>query len=302
MLKGWGRVNGEMARPRFDVVTGVSTGAMIAPFAFLGDNDSIERIVQLYRNPQPDWTKSQGLVFFWPSNPSFYALPGLQREMKKTLDKTMLERIAGQDGSGRALIVNTTNVDFGDMHAWNIVAEAKTALAKNDDEWVHRILLASAGIPGIFPAQGLGESLYVDGAVTGNILYGGRTREQDSLPALWRAKYPNEPMPRMRYWVIFNNQFRFPPQVTQERWPDVMGRATIMSTQTSTMNSMRHLYAQAELAHLKHKADIEVRVMAVPDEWIPPSPGNFQKDVMNSLADLGEKMGADPGSWRTDPP
>ncbi|HKQ63517.1 MAG TPA: patatin-like phospholipase family protein [Methylomirabilota bacterium] len=302
VLKGWGRVNGEMARPRFDVVTGVSTGAMIAPFAFLGDNDSIERIVQLYRNPQPDWTKSQGLVFFWPSNPSFYALPGLQREMKKTLDKTMLERIAGQDGSGRALIVNTTNVDFGDMHAWNIVAEAKTALAKNDDEWVHRILLASAGIPGIFPAQGLGESLYVDGAVTGNILYGGRTREQDSLPALWRAKYPNEPMPRMRYWVIFNNQFRFPPQVTQERWPDVMGRATIMSTQTSTMNSMRHLYAQAELAHLKHKADIEVRVMAVPDEWIPPSPGNFQKDVMNSLADLGEKMGADPGSWRTDPP
>jgi hypothetical protein len=65
---------------------------------------------------------------------------------------------------------------------------------------------------------------------------------------------------------------------------------------------MRHLYAQAELAHLKHKANIEVRVMAVPDEWIPPSPGNFQKDVMNSLADLGEKMGADPASWRTDPP
>ena len=47
VLKGWGRVKGPLARPQFDVVTGVSTGALIAPFAFLGDDGSIERIVQL---------------------------------------------------------------------------------------------------------------------------------------------------------------------------------------------------------------------------------------------------------------
>ena len=52
VLKGWGRVKGELARPRFDIVTGVSTGALIAPFAFLGDEASIERIVGFYRNPQ----------------------------------------------------------------------------------------------------------------------------------------------------------------------------------------------------------------------------------------------------------
>ena len=156
VLKGWSRVSGELARPQFDVVTGVSTGAMIAPFAFLGDDESIERIVQLYRNPQADWTKSRGLAFFWPSNPSFYALPGLEREMRKTLDRGMLERIAAEDASGRALIVNTTNVDFGDMHAWDIIAEAKAALAGNDLERVYRILLASAGIPAIFPARASG--------------------------------------------------------------------------------------------------------------------------------------------------
>jgi hypothetical protein len=48
--------------------------------------------------------------------------------------------------------------------------------------------------------------------------------------------------------------------------------------------------------------EIEVRVMAVPDEWVPPKPGTFVVEVMNELADLGEKMGADPASWRTDPP
>jgi hypothetical protein len=107
---------------------------------------------------------------------------------------------------------------------------------------------------------------------------------------------------RIRYWVIFNNQFRFPPQVTPERWPDIIGRATIMATQTSTVNSMRHLFAMAELVKLKHNVNIEVRVIAVPDEWVPAQPGTFVKEVMNDLADLGERMGADPASWRTDPP
>src|SRR5438128_4517469 len=48
VLKGWGRLHGDEARPQFDVVTGVSTGALIAPFAFLGDDESIERVVHFY--------------------------------------------------------------------------------------------------------------------------------------------------------------------------------------------------------------------------------------------------------------
>ncbi|HSC93780.1 MAG TPA: patatin-like phospholipase family protein [Burkholderiales bacterium] len=302
VLKGWGRVTGELARPQFDVVTGVSTGALIAPFAFLGDDPSLERIVQLYRNPQKDVVVSRGMLFFLPNNPSFYLLPGLERDLRAALDRPMIERIAAAAGTGRELVVNTTNIDLGDMHAWDIVAEAKAALASNDVDRLHRILLASAGIPGIFPARGIGDFLYIDGAITGNILYGGRAREEDGVAALWRAKHPGVPMPRLRYWVIFNNQFRFPPQVTQERWFDIMGRATIMATQTSTMNSMRHLFAMAEIAKLKRNVEMEVRVMAVPDEWVPPKPGTFVAEVMNNLADLGEQMGANPASWLTEPP
>ena len=198
VLKGWGRVQGEMARPQFDVVTGVSTGAMIAPLAFLGDDESIERIVQMYRKPQKDWAVTRGLLFFLPNNPSFYSLPGLEREVRTALDRPTLERIAAEDASNRGLVVNTTNIDLGDMHAWDIVAETKAALARNDEAHVHRILLASAGIPGAFPSRGIGPFLYVDGAITGNILYGGRTREGDGLPALWKAKHPGVPVPRMR--------------------------------------------------------------------------------------------------------
>ena len=302
VLKGWGRVKGELARPQFDIVTGVSTGALIAPFAFMGDEASIDRIVHLYRNPVSDVAVSRGLLFFLPNNPSFFVLPGLERELRTALDRPMLERIAAEGASGRALFVNTTNIDLGVMHVWDVIAEAKAAVASNDEEHVRRILLASAGIPGAFPARGIGEFLFVDGAITGNILYAGRVREDETLHARWRARNPGTPMPRLRYWVIFNNQFRFPPQVTQERWPDIMGRATIMSTQTSTVNSMRHLFALSELVRLKHQAEVQVRVMAVPDNWVPPKPGTFVKEVMNNLADLGEQMGVDPSSWRTESP
>jgi hypothetical protein len=302
VIKGWGRVKGEMARPQFDIVTGVSTGALIAPFAFVGDDESIERIVQLYRSPQPDTAVSRGFLFFLPNNPSFFVLPGLEREMRTALDRPMIERIAAQAAGGRALLVNTTNIDFGEMHAWDIVAEARKALSGGDEDHVRQILLASAGIPGAFPARDLGVYLYVDGAVTGNILYGGRTSEGEGLLARWSKAYPRLPAPRLRYWVVFNNQVRFPPQITQARWPDIMGRATIMGTQTSTLNSIRHLYAKAEIERLKHKADVQVRLIAVPDDWVPPKPGTFVKEVMNELADLGERMGADAASWRTEAP
>ena len=73
-------------------------------------------------------------------------------------------------------------------------------------------MLASAGIPGAFPFRMIDEELYVDGGVTGNIIYGGRIAEEDSLPALWQKTYPNHPDPKFRFWVIFNNQFRPVPQ------------------------------------------------------------------------------------------
>ena len=302
VLKGWGQVKGELARPQFDAVTGVSTGAMIAPFAFLGDEDAIERIVRLYRNPKPDWTKTRGVAFFWPSNPSFYSMPGLEREMAETLDRPMLERIAAEQPNNRVLAVNTTNVDLGDSHPWDLIAEARAEISGGEPGRVQRILLASAGIPAIFPAREIGIFLYVDGAIIGNILYGARIEDEDSLAVLWRKRNPRTPVPRLRYWVIFNNQFRFPPQVTPDKWPDIMSRATIMATQTGTVAAMRHLFARAELIKLKQKVDVEVRVMAVPESFVPSVPGTFQKEVMNALADLGEKMGADPASWRDTPP
>jgi hypothetical protein len=102
--------------------------------------------------------------------------------------------------------------------------------------------------------------------------------------------------------VIFNNWLRPHPQVTPPNWPAVVTRSLEMGTRAATLTSMRHLYAMAEISRLKHDADVEVRVVAVPDTWTPPKPGVFIKETMNDLADLGERMGANPASWAATPP
>jgi predicted acylesterase/phospholipase RssA len=301
-LKGWSHVQGALALPQFDAVTGVSTGALIAPFAFLGDAQALDTIASLYRHPQPDWVKQRWPLYFLPTNISFATVPGLEREMRARVDLALLRRIADAHRAGRILLVNTTDIDDGGMWVWDVGREAQRAVETGTVDRVYRILLASAGIPGAFPFREIDGSLYVDGGVTGNILYGGRVREEQSFPALWVAAYPHLPVPPIRYWVLFNNQLRPLPQVTEPTWPAVVARSLEMGTRAATLTSMRHLFAQAAISRLMRGATIDVRIVAVPDDFVPPKPGTFDKDTMNALADLGEKMGAEPSSWRTEAP
>jgi hypothetical protein len=107
---------------------------------------------------------------------------------------------------------------------------------------------------------------------------------------------------RVRYWVIYNNQLRFPPQVMQEKWPNIVRRAAVLSNQTSTVTAIRHLYTRIEVARLKYKIDAQVLLISIPNDWTPSKDDAFDKGAMNELADIGERMGADPTSWHTEPP
>ena len=298
-LKGWHTVPAQhpLAKPEFDVVSGVSTGTLIAPFAFLGDEPAIDQIVNLYRNPGADWVKQRGMLYFLPDNISFSEVPGLEREMRRHITMDMVRRIAKAGADGRMLVVNTTNLDDAGPRVFDLVEEAQRAADSGELERIHDILLASAGIPGAFPFRIIDQELYVDGGVTGNILYGGRAEEEDALPALWQRIYPDVPMPKIRFWIIFNNQFRPAPHVTPPKWIAVVQRSLETATRASTATAVKHLVALAEIARLKRKADVEIRLVSIPGDWFPPAPGVFVKETMNNLADLGERMGADPESW-----
>jgi hypothetical protein len=259
-------------------------------------------IENLYRNPQKDWVVERGPLYFWPSNESFATVPGLEKQLRETITSEMMQQIADQQKANRSLVVNTTNVDDGDMWVWDLTSEATRASSSGDRERLMQILLASAGIPAAFPFRMIDGVMYVDGGVTGNIIYGGRVKEEDSFAAVWQKTYPDLAMPKIRYWIIFNNQFEPAPQVTEPRWPAVFARSMVMGTRSATITSMRHLFAQAEISRLKRHADIEIRIIAVPNGWNPPNNQTFDKTVMNTLSDMGQKMGADPSTWITESP
>jgi hypothetical protein len=298
-LKGWHKVPAQhpLAKPEFDIVTGVSTGTLIAPFAFLGDEAALDQIVTLYRNPGADWVKQRGMLYFLPDNISFAEVPGLEREMRQHVTMDMARRIAKAGADGRWLLVNTTNLDDAAPRVFDLVQEAQRAIDSGELERIHNIMLASAGIPGAFPFRIIDQELYVDGGVTGNILYGGRTEEEEGLPALWQRTYPDIPMPKVRFWIIFNNQFRPVPHVTPPKWITVVQRSLETATRSATATAVRHLVALTEIARLKRNADVEIRMVSIPGDWFPPAAGVFVKETMNNLADLGERMGVDPASW-----
>jgi hypothetical protein len=212
----------------------------------------------------------------------------------------MLRRLveAGQDG--RLLAVNTSNLDFGEMRAWDLVAEAKRALETGESDRVHRILLASSAIPGAFPPRLIDGSLYIDGALTGNILYGGRSR---ATPRRSGGTF----IPRYRCRRPDIGSSSTINSVRRPRWSSQIGgpccRAAWIHRVAARQSTRCAIsFALAAVSRLEYGADFEVRYISVPDDWTPPKPDVFDKEVMNALVDMGERMGADPASWRTDPP
>lgn len=153
VLRGWGSVTDPaMARLEFDLVTGVSTGALIAPLALTGSPRCYDKLLDMYTNPRDDWFELRSLLFFLPGNVSFMSTDGLRRDLERTIDQDMLRRIALASEQDRVLAVNVTNLDVGAPHTFELTLEAQRAIALLDEgdpsgvRRVHSIMMASAAI------------------------------------------------------------------------------------------------------------------------------------------------------------
>lgn len=298
-LVGWGSATDEaVRRPDFDAVTGVSTGALLAPFAYVGTDESCTSVEAFYRNPKNDWMQERGPLFFLPSNGSFMTIPGLERDIRVAIDKQRVEQMAEQSRAGKLLIISATDLDLGRQRYWDVGLEAEAAVASGDLDRVQRIMLASSAIPVAFPAVQIDDSLYADGGVTANVFLSLDPRTPDGLIARWKIAHPGKPFPRFRYWVIINNQLAQQPKTVQTKWPSIASASLSTSIRSATLAEVRWLAAQADFINASHYADVEVRVVAIPDDWRAPVEGTFKKETMESLSELGRRMGADPGSWR----
>jgi predicted acylesterase/phospholipase RssA len=147
LLNGWSEAGN---RPQFGLVTGVSTGALTAPFAFLG-----QRYDAALKSVYTDITPSDVLETRYLLNAALFedALADsapLFRTISRHLNEAMLADIAEVYQQGRLLLVGTSDIDAQLPVAWNIGAIAASGHPRALD-LVRRLLLASAAVPGAFP-------------------------------------------------------------------------------------------------------------------------------------------------------
>jgi predicted acylesterase/phospholipase RssA len=168
-LNGWTKAG---TRPVFKLVTGVSTGGLIAPFAFLGQpyDDALRKI---YTGVSQKDIVAKRFFYSVLFQDAMADTAPLAKLLDVSVTQKMLDDIAAEYAKGRLLYIGTTNLDVRRPVVWNItkIAASHNPLAL---ELVRRLMLASAAIPGAFPpvmfdVQAGGknyEEMHVDGGAT----------------------------------------------------------------------------------------------------------------------------------------
>ncbi|NBB53077.1 patatin, partial [Rhizobium sp. CRIBSB] len=285
VLVGWTE-HGD--RPVFDIVTGVSTGALAAPFAFLGP-DWDEALRQAYVGGGADGLLSARTVTLFGS-PSLFSPRILHRLVEDNVTPEMLRRIAVEHARGRRLLVATTNLDSQETVIWDM-----GVLATQGDEAAltlfKDVLVASASIPGVFPpvliagVTGDGQVAYemhVDGGVNTPFL---------AVPEpmlLWTSPTPGRAS--VRLYVIINGQLGRQVGITPGRIDGILTRSYDTMSKTSLRTSL------AVTAAFAGRNGIRLSMSAVPDN-IAASSLRFDTDSMQALFEIGRARGEAGTAW-----
>src|SRR4051812_2932754 len=245
LLNGWTERGN---RPTFFLVTGISTGALSAPFAFLGSARD-GQLKSVYTDiTLADVIVQRGITAaIW--NDGMADNTPLFRTISRYIDEPLLAEIGQAYDSGRLLLIGTSNLDAQMPVIWNIGAIAKSGHPKALDT-IRRILLASSAIPGAFspvlfdvtldgqPFQ----ELHVDGgAFTQVFLYPAsvsRFRQERMARRL--------PVAPVRAWVIRNSRLDPEWASVDRRTLGIAGRAITAMISASGINDVLRIYAAAE--------------------------------------------------------
>jgi predicted acylesterase/phospholipase RssA len=152
------------SRPEFAVVTGISTGALIAPYAFLGPAWDAQLRAVYTSGAADHLLQSRGVGVLFGS--SLYSGKPLQRLVDAYASDEMIRAIAREAGKGRLLLVATTDVASGERVVWDLGAIARNG-GPNARVLFRDVLVASASVPGLFPPVMIRDEAHVDGSATG---------------------------------------------------------------------------------------------------------------------------------------
>ena len=103
----------------------------------------------------------------------------------------------------------------------------------------------------------------------------------------------------MRIWVIINNKLLMEPRITSPTWTAIAARSLASLTRASTLQTLQDIETYSQMIDSRPEFDVQLLYVAIPQGYeIAETNKLFDAEVMRDLADLGERMGADPANWR----
>lgn len=293
-LQGWSDAGN---RPEFRIVTGISAGALAAPFAFLGPayDDELRAAFTGRRAGDIYDLRVSGL---WRDALADSA--PLERLIERFYDAELLADVARAHERGRRLYVATTNLDADRLVVWNMGAIAASDHPAAPDLF-RRVILASSSIPGLFPPVLISvmvdgephDEMHVDGGVKAQLFLTAATVD---LTRLRRELAEGEPdTPGARLFVIRNAEAGPEPDVTPRKLGSIVVRAFDSLLKSQARNDLVRVHREAE------SQGFEFNWVAIPS-WFEPSGRFFDTKEMNRLYNIGRDLAREPDPWRDQPP
>jgi predicted acylesterase/phospholipase RssA len=288
LMNGWTEAG---TRPEFKMVTGVSTGALIAPFAFLGPGyDAALR--EVYTTMTADKVfRIRGLSAALFDDAMADTSP-LAEIIAKYADEKMFAAIAREYGEGRLLLIGTTDLDAQRPVIWNVGALA--ASGKPEALTLFRkILRASAAIPGVFQPVMIDveldgkkyQEMHVDGGAIAQLFLYPASIEANSL------------MKRERHAYVIRNA-RLDPDyaMADRRTITIAGRAINTMLASSGQNDVLRTYFISQRDH------VDYNLAYIGNDFVTEKKGEFDQAYMLALYEYGYQQARAGKEWHKTPP
>ena len=293
MLVGWTTAG---SRPEFRVVSGISTGAIIAPFAFLGPRYDAQLKKLFTTISTKDILEKRSLFSILTADSASDTTP-LREMLEDVIDVKVLEDIVVEHDKGRRLLIGTTNLDANRPVIWNIGIIAKSG-APNALKLVRKILLASASIPGLFPPVYIEveadshryDEIHVDGGTSSQVfLY------PASLDMRWMMRQVGL-KGKSRIFVIRNSRIEPDWKTTKPKIFPILNRSISSLIRTQGIGDLYRIYLSAQ------RDGMDYNVAFIPSDFKEEPKEEFDPEYMGKLFDLGYEMAQNGFQWKKTPP
>ena len=296
VLKAW---TDSGTRPKFQGVSGISTGAIIALFAFLGpeEDDTLREIYTKYRTEQLlEETVFSGII----SGTALADTKPYARIIAQYVTPELIARIAAEHRKGRFLFIGTTNLDAGRPVIWDIGAIAASG-EPGALQLIRELVRASSAIPVAFPPIFVNvetpdgrvyDEMHVDGGAASQVTF-----VSPQIPIAEITRHYLGRNVNRRLWAIVNNDLEPPHSIVDPRITSIGGAAISSLIRGSAAGDLYRLYAIAQ------RDEIEFYAGWIPDEVPCDAPTeDFDTAFMSCLFEVGAGLFQEDQLWNNAPP